>query len=85
MVINHFRSEKPLLAALDRRLEPVTRRLGWHTLRQVDVLDGLPLAVTRVYKIPRRSLFTVVHARNEKAPSVARPGAGVNGNQTVAQ
>ena len=85
VVINHFRSEKRLLAALDRRLEPVTRRLGWHTLRQTDVFDGLPLELTRVYKIPRRSLFTVVVARNAKQASVARAGAGVDRNHSPAQ
>ena len=85
VVINHFRSEKRVLAALDRRLEPLTRRLGWHTLRQVDVFDGLPLVLNRVYKVPRRSLFTVVVARTGGKDSVARAGTGVDRNQSVAQ
>jgi len=71
IVINHFRSEKKLLAAIDRGFEPVTRRVGWHTLSRSDVFDGLELEVTRAYKTSRRSLFTIVVATNAKsaAPS----------------
>lgn len=64
VVINHFRSEKRLLAAVDRRLEPITRRWGWHTLKRADVFDGLEIDVQRVYKTSKRSLFTIVVARN---------------------
>ena len=84
VVINHFLSDKPLLAALDRGLEPVTRRLGWHTLRRGEVFDRLPLKLERVYKLPRRSLFTIVLAKNNKTASVAGSGARVNGNDAVA-
>jgi phosphatidylethanolamine/phosphatidyl-N-methylethanolamine N-methyltransferase len=67
VVINHFRSQQRLLAALDRSFEPVTRRWGWHTLKRGDVFDGLALELERVYKTSRRSLFTIVVARNQKA------------------
>lgn len=67
VVINHFRSEKRLLAAVDRRLEPLTRRWGWHTLKREDVFDGLELELQRVYKTSKRSLFTIVVARNRAA------------------
>ena len=40
VVINHFRSDKRALAAMDRRLEPITRRWGWHTLGREEVFDG---------------------------------------------
>lgn len=72
VIINHFRSEKPLLAAIDRRLEPVTRHWGWHTLKRAEVLDGLTLNLRKVYKMSRHSLFTIVIAENVKEPSVAR-------------
>jgi phosphatidylethanolamine/phosphatidyl-N-methylethanolamine N-methyltransferase len=71
VVINHFRSEKRLLAAVDRRLEPITRRWGWHTLERADVFDGLPIDVERVYKTSKRSLFTIVVARNGKRAPAA--------------
>lgn len=67
VVINHFRSEKKLLAALDRGLEPITRRWGWHTLDRGEVFNGLSVDLERVYKTSRRSLFTIAVARNRKA------------------
>lgn len=72
VVINHFRSEMKLLAALDRGLEPITRRVGWHTLSQRDVFEGLPLGVERSYKTAPHSLFTIVVAENKKpeAPQI---------------
>jgi phosphatidylethanolamine/phosphatidyl-N-methylethanolamine N-methyltransferase len=50
VVINHFRSDKRALAAMDRRLEPITRRWGWHTLGREEVFDGLPMTLEQVYK-----------------------------------
>lgn len=71
VVINHFRSEKRLLAAIDRGLEPLTRRWGWHTLGQAEVFRDLPLRLERVYKTARHSLFTIVVARNVKEATTA--------------
>jgi phosphatidylethanolamine/phosphatidyl-N-methylethanolamine N-methyltransferase len=66
VVINHFRSDKRALAAMDRRLEPITRRWGWHTLGREEVFDGLPMTLEQVYKTSRYALFTIVVARNQK-------------------
>lgn len=66
VVINHFLSEKRMLAALDRGMEPITRRVGWHTLRRGEVFDGLDLDLSQVYKTSPRSLFTIVVADNVK-------------------
>ncbi len=66
-LINHFRSGHPLLARLDRRLEPVSRRWGWHTLDREEVFTDGSLAVEQVYKMSRWSLFTIVVSRNEKS------------------
>ncbi len=65
-IINHFRSRNRLLAALDSFIEPLTRRLGWHTLSLDEVLSGIPLELSRTYKTSRRSLFTIVVAKNRK-------------------
>lgn len=59
-IINHFRSRNRVLAKLDSLIEPVTRRLGWHTLSLADVIGGAPMETTRTYKTARRSLFTIV-------------------------
>jgi phosphatidylethanolamine/phosphatidyl-N-methylethanolamine N-methyltransferase len=77
VVINHFRSEKKVLAAIDRGIEPITRRVGWHTLSRSDVFDGLRLEVTRTYKTSRRSLFTIVVANNAKAPEPSQSMSSV--------
>ena len=66
VVINHFRSENRALAALDRAIEPVTRRLGWRTLSRQEVFDDLPLFLRRQCKNPSRSLFTIILAENRK-------------------
>jgi phosphatidylethanolamine/phosphatidyl-N-methylethanolamine N-methyltransferase len=67
-VINHFRSEKTVLAAADRCIEPLTRRCGWHTLGRADVLDGLPLRIEKAYKTSPYSLFTILILDNDKPP-----------------
>jgi phosphatidylethanolamine/phosphatidyl-N-methylethanolamine N-methyltransferase len=69
VVINHFRSEKKVLAAIDRGMEPITRRWGWHTLSRSEVFTTPALQIVRSYKTSRRSLYTIVVARNGKDPS----------------
>jgi phosphatidylethanolamine/phosphatidyl-N-methylethanolamine N-methyltransferase len=77
VIINHFRSRHRLLAALDRVIEPITRRLGWRTLSQDEVLSDVPLQVVRSYKNSPRSLFTIVIGRACKAAAaLAASGAG---------
>lgn len=67
VVINHFRSERPLIASLVDLADPVTRKLGWRTtLRLVDMFDGASVAIEQRFKTSPRSLFTVVIARNQK-------------------
>ncbi len=85
VVINHFRSEKRVLAALDRRLEPITRRCGWHTLRRAEVFADPSLEIVKVYKTSRHSLFTIVVARNRKESSLGRADARVYRGDPVAQ
>lgn len=65
-IINHFRSRNRTLAKLDSLIEPVTRRLGWHTLSLPDVLADVPMETTRTYKTARRSLFTIVIGKASK-------------------
>lgn len=66
VVINHFRSRNRLLASLDKKMEPVTRRWGWHTLDRDQVFGNLPLEIVKVWKTSRSSLFTIVIARSVK-------------------
>jgi phosphatidylethanolamine/phosphatidyl-N-methylethanolamine N-methyltransferase len=67
VVINHFRSENRKVARLQHSIDPVTRRLGWTTsLYLREILDPRTLHVERQWKTSRRSLFTIVVARNTK-------------------
>ncbi len=67
IIINHFRSERPLIGSLVDLADPVTRKLGWRTtLKLVDIIDGAPVSIEQKFKTSPRSLFTVVIARNEK-------------------
>jgi phosphatidylethanolamine/phosphatidyl-N-methylethanolamine N-methyltransferase len=74
-VINHFRSPNPLIARVQRTVDPLFRWLGWTTLRLPDVLDGRGLHVERQWKTSPRSLFTIVVGRNAKALPTAAHGA----------
>ena len=67
VIINHFRSERPLIGSIVDLADPVTRKLGWRTtLKLVDIIDGAPVSIEQKFKTSPRSLFTVVIARNEK-------------------
>ncbi|HZP43444.1 MAG TPA: class I SAM-dependent methyltransferase [Candidatus Binatia bacterium] len=73
-IINHFRSPNRAVSRLLRTIDPVTRWLGWTTLRLPDVLDRRTLHVERQWKTSRHSLFTIVVARNVK-PVAGRESA----------
>src|SRR5262245_20398070 len=75
-IINHFRSGNPAIARVQRTIDPLTRALGWTTLRLPEVLDRNILHVERQWKTSRRSLFTIVVARNLK-PLAERPSHAV--------
>jgi phosphatidylethanolamine/phosphatidyl-N-methylethanolamine N-methyltransferase len=88
-IINHFRSTNPNFARFMHAIDPLTRRVGWTTLRLADVLDRRELHVERQWKTSPRSLFTIVVARNAKALSTARrptaAGARRNAEAALAQ
>jgi len=64
VIINHFRSERRLVAKLVDALDPITRHLGWRTtLGLEDAFAEQPLEIEARYKTSPRSLFTVVRAK----------------------
>jgi len=64
VIINHFRTTKPVLGPLIGALDPVTRRLGWHASLQLSqAFAGVPLKIEQRFKTSPFSLFTVVIAR----------------------
>jgi phosphatidylethanolamine/phosphatidyl-N-methylethanolamine N-methyltransferase len=67
VIINHFRSERPLIGNIVDLADPLTRKLGWRTTLKLDeMLDGAPVLIEQKFKTSPRSLFTVVIARNDK-------------------
>lgn len=63
LIVNHFRSENPLIANMVDKADPVTQHLGWRTnLGRSEVLHEMPLEVESEYKSWPLSLFTVLRA-----------------------
>jgi len=63
LIINHFRSENPLIARVVDSAGGITRRLGWRTDLQVNaLLSELPIEVESCHKNSPLSLFRVLVA-----------------------
>jgi len=64
VIINHFRSENPVLGFLVGIANPITKHLGFSSLlRYRDVIDGVPLKVERRDKTSRYSVHTIIVLR----------------------
>lgn len=67
LIVNHFRSENPLIAGVVDRASDFTKRLGWRTdLDSKRIFASLPLRLESRYKPNPLSLFTILHCRCEK-------------------
>ena len=67
VVVNHFTSDHRLLGFITEALDPVTRWLGWRTnLRLKPFIQTADLAVEKVYKLSKASLYTVLHGTKER-------------------
>lgn len=67
VIINHFRTTKPVLGPLVGALTPVTRHLGWDASLQLSqAFAGVPVRIQKRFKTSPFSLFTVVLAENQK-------------------
>lgn len=67
LLINHFRSDNPLIARVVDSAGNITQRLGWRTDIELDeVIKELPLRMDHRYKPNPISLFTVLEATCEK-------------------
>jgi len=61
IIINHFRSTKPVIGRLVGAVTPLTRYLGWDaSLRLSEAFAGVPIRIERCFKTSPFSLFTVV-------------------------
>lgn len=63
MLINHFRSDNPIIARVVDSAGNITKRLGWRTdLELQALLSELPIRLDHCYKPNPLSLFTVMTA-----------------------
>lgn len=63
MLINHFRSDNPIIARVVDSAGNLTKRLGWRTdLELQTLLSELPIRLDHCYKPNPLSLFTVMTA-----------------------
>lgn len=63
LIINHFRSDNPIIAKVVDSAGNFTKRLGWRTDLDLDeVLNELPVRLDHRYKQSPMSLFTVMKA-----------------------
>ena len=71
LIVNHFRSENPLIAKVVDSANNVTKRLGWRTdLELTEIVREQPLRMDHRSKLNPWSLFTVVKAtcKPDEAP-----------------
>ena len=67
VLLNHFVNGSGLLAVLERAVSPVCKYIGFRTDLSVgQVLEGLPLEVTRHEKVKPLKLWHLVECRNAK-------------------
>jgi phosphatidylethanolamine/phosphatidyl-N-methylethanolamine N-methyltransferase len=70
LLVNHFVNGSGLIAAFERAVSPVCKYIGFRTDLSVgQLLDGLPLEVTRHEKVKPLKLWHLVECRNAKTPT----------------
>jgi len=75
LLVNHFVNGSGLLAALERAVSPICKHIGFRTDLSVgQVLEGLPLEVTRHEKVKPLKLWHLVECRNDKARGAPHAG-----------
>ncbi|MBI3077955.1 MAG: methyltransferase domain-containing protein [Deltaproteobacteria bacterium] len=67
VLINHFRSENPVLGRIEQALSPLCTKIGWRSDLDLGALiRGAHLEKARIYKRHRCSLWKVILSVNEK-------------------
>lgn len=71
LIVNHFAEETGFRGAVERKLAPFSRKLGWrpHFLME-DVLSASSLEVLDSDRAAPLGLFTILHCRNAKNEAV---------------
>jgi len=86
VMLNHFKNENKIIAAMEKVLSPFTKHLGWRTdLALQTVLDGTSLHVARKQNVNPLRLWALVECVNQKNGNGKAHINGVkNGSSAVA-
>jgi phosphatidylethanolamine/phosphatidyl-N-methylethanolamine N-methyltransferase len=61
VLVNHFRSSRPIVSLLERMVNPICKRIGWRSdLALADILKDCPLPVAYQFKMAPMDLWRVV-------------------------
>jgi phosphatidylethanolamine/phosphatidyl-N-methylethanolamine N-methyltransferase len=72
IILNHFLSEHPIAAWMERLLLPVASRIGFRTdLSLQQLIESAGLEVTAVHKVNRPAIWTLVTCTKGPAPTGA--------------
>lgn len=68
LIVNHFADPRGVRGWAERRLAPLSAKLGWRPdFDREELLRGSRLEILAEHKVAPLNLFTVLHARNGKA------------------
>ena len=74
IVLNHFRSDNPVIGGIEKAINPVCVKIGWRSdLSLADCLEGVDLAVRYQFKLSTVDVWRIV-VLTEHEPGVTRQG-----------
>lgn len=66
-LVNHFVSSRPLVGTIERKFDPIFRKIGWRLDMSLDDLNRAPnIHIERSYKMNKVDLWKIVHLSNNK-------------------
>jgi phosphatidylethanolamine/phosphatidyl-N-methylethanolamine N-methyltransferase len=74
VIVNHFRSENPVIGTLEKWLSPLCAKIGWRSdLALQDVLADTGIDIEYRYKLANIDLWETVVIRNNKSALSPKP------------
>jgi phosphatidylethanolamine/phosphatidyl-N-methylethanolamine N-methyltransferase len=78
LIVNHFAEENGLRGKVERKLAPLSRKLGWRPDFPIQsVLSSGTLEILAADRAAPFGLFTILHCRNAKTDSLNRQVAAI--------
>ena len=73
VIVNHFKSRRKPLAAVQKAINPVCKKLGWRTDLPLQSLIGpSPLRIVRTFKLTTFDVWRIVVLQAERDPVTAK-------------